>query len=125
MKTDVEAKIQQLTGCTSDEYAMLQNKLGMAYLNYRYPDDIQAVQLTSQSRAFWLWYRNQWDIADIEFIGTYIYHDNDPDVIAWLREEWVKIHQPINIKAYPGRYVLLEVWGYFKPKKQGREAVGV
>lgn len=110
MSTQIQTRIQRLTGCTDDEYSELVFSLGMAYLEHYTDGDALGVTITSQASSFWAWYTNQWNIIDHRFLGAYAYDGTDAGVLDFLKREWIAAHQPAAMNVYPGKQVIDEAW---------------
>lgn len=102
-------QIQALTGCTPREYAVFVELSGTNYLQYYTDNDCTAVMDTARRAEFWAWYRNQFDIIDKRFLGSYkVYADaqGDVSITRWLKNEWYAQHQPQNLQAYPHQFIM-------------------
>lgn len=105
--------IQKALGISLDEYTIAVEQAGYEWINRYFNNDDEAVRIISSCKMFWLWWVNQWEIRDAEFVrmtGVDII-DTPLEGRYWQAafEDWVDIHAVKKLSIIPNRLVIKEL----------------
>jgi hypothetical protein len=93
--------IQQITGCTADEYAEVVFNTGLNTASRITEGDEAMVSLITQTGSYWQWYKVQFINVDRIFLATAKYSTN-MRARAALKQQWIDVHKEAEITSRPG-----------------------
>jgi hypothetical protein len=96
--------IQRLLNINEEDYTAMLFDCAFAFANHFYRVKVAVDQIIKTS-AYWNWYRNQFEQADILFIHRF--RDSGSTKKA-LRELWKEEHAAYKLEAFPGKEVVYE-----------------
>lgn len=104
--------IIKLTLISKDTYSRVVYNTGIAFADYYYGNDFEVVTLITSSKAYWDWWRNQFEQTNDAFIKR---HESSRWDSQKFCDLWMKCHEPESVIAYPSQYVVEEamsrIWG--------------
>ena len=100
--SEVKSKVKQILEFTDANYNMNILEYSYAFLEGKnYPKPI--IEVLHSTGAYWIWWRNQFAIADMFFFNVYTVFDWHLYTDAELLNQYKNCH--IQIQAYPGRII--------------------
>jgi hypothetical protein len=105
--------IQRLTGITEEQWSQLVFDYGLEFLETLMQSQ-QWVDAVSKTKSYWSWWRNQWEIIDLRFVGTWGQFNPTAGGMARLKTEYQRIHSPEAMHVFPGKNVIAEALPGFK-----------
>jgi hypothetical protein len=97
-------QITRLLKWTETEYAEFVNDMGIDYLNAYIPNDLHGIYMLNNSRMYWNWWKNHWQIRDMEFLEIV----NGEGYTKMLQRLYTKFHSVSRLinEIYPNAQVL-------------------
>lgn len=103
MKT--RTTVQKLLLINLLTYSTRVYEAGIAFAEFYWAKDEALVKAIIETKAYWDWWRNQFDQQNEVFINRYkAYRCDEKKLYA----EWEACHEPEAVIAYPGQYVIDE-----------------
>ena len=100
-------------GITEMRYCTMVMEAGYSWLRSNFGKDASIVNNIAKMRLFWLWWNNQWEIRDAEYVRiTSISLINEVlcgDVKSIATELYNDIHNPYHIRVIPNRMLKDEI----------------
>jgi hypothetical protein len=94
----VTEDVCRLTGLSREEHFMMQVDCGLEYLHLRYKDDALIRDSLSQSKDFWVWWRELWARRDQELMVNKNARLYCQIQVERFYQHW---HSPETIVLYP------------------------
>lgn len=115
-------QIQKSLGITTDEYTQAVEEAGYQWIARYFGNDADTSHLISTCRMFWLWWVNEWEIRDAEYIRVTSIDllDAPLDGRYWQAafKEWLEVHAVKNLTLRPNRWVRVEISKTIKEKTE-------
>src|SRR5665213_405590 len=71
---DRQQRIQKMLLWTDLQYSTFIFETGMEYLELYIPTDRDGIDILSRSTIFWNWWKNHWDIRDMQYLADTDYN---------------------------------------------------
>lgn len=96
-------------GLNEEQYNQHIYDSGINYAEY-YTRDTEAAKWITETKAYWSWYRNQFEQIDELFLLKFSEHPVNDRTVALLKKRWYNSHNAGNMVAYPNKAILERAW---------------
>lgn len=98
----IKTKVKKVLDLSEEQYQSNVLEFSYAFLEHKnYTKSI--IDTLHQTQGYWIWWRNQFGIADMMFLNLYSVFDWHSNSLRLLRSQYWSCH--IGIKAYPSRLI--------------------
>jgi hypothetical protein len=111
-----------MTGISRDLLSEVMYTRGLQYLKQTLRRDRENVQIMSESKLFWLWWKKQWAKRDSIFVHDFHLADYtsiaDSDTAEYFLTEYQAAHSLNKMNIHPNRFVMRSAVANFVRKEK-------